>query len=560
MTIGQFRYRAALEDFHEARQRADLQEVLARLTGKSNELLSYEEVAQKLRLAARTERGLQSIPVKAIVGSVSRYADFTRTFLPRRTEDKERWVGVKTAFSDLTGTGMPPIEVYKVGDVYFVLDGNHRVSVARQEGWPHIEAHVIEVQTNIPLTPDIQPDDLIVKAEYADFLEQTGLANLRPDVELSLTAPGQYAKLQEQIQVHRYFLVQDQQRQVTYQEAAADWYDQVYTPVAEAISERGLLRWFPNRTATDLYLWVSEHRQALEWELGWVIRPEAAVADLVAKESARAEEQETAPGGWRRARLVDRYLDRLFADILVPLSGTPESWQALEQAIAIAQREEAHLHGLHIVDSEAQIRSPEALALHARFQQQCAAAGVTGSLAIESGDVTRKICERALLTDLIVLHVAHPPAVGLPGLGSGLRTILRRSARPLLAVPGEASRLERALLIFDGSPKAREALFVAAYLGERWRTALTVIALLEEAKAAPSVLDYARSYLEFHELAADFVLTTGPLDVVLKTVAERQIDLVLMGGYSASALEEVMVGSAVNFMLREANCPLLICR
>jgi nucleotide-binding universal stress UspA family protein len=560
MTIGQFRYQAAVQDFREARQRADLQEVLARLTRKSNALLSFEEVAQKLRLATRTERGVQSIPVKAIVGSVSRYADFTRTFLPRRTDDKERWVRVKAAFSDLKETGMLPIEVYKVGDVYFVLDGNHRVSVARQEGWPYIEAHVIEVQTNIPLTPDIQPDDLIVKAEYADFLEQTGLATLRPAVNLSLTAPGQYEKLKEQIQVHHYFLVQDQQRQVTYQEAAADWYDEVYIPVAEAIRERGLLRWFPGRTVTDLYLWVSEHRQALEWELGWAIRPEAALTDLTAKESARAESQEAAPGSWRTARLVDRYTDRLFMDILVPLSGTLESWRALEQALVIAQREEARLHGLHIVDSEAQSRSPEALALQSRFQQQCAAAGVAGSLAIESGEVARQICQRALLTDLIVLHVAHPPAAGLPSLSSGLRTIIRRSARPLLAVPGEVSRLERALLLYDGSPKAKEALFVAAYLGERWQTSLIVLAWPDGSKVGPSVLDYARRYLEFHELSAAFILTNGSLDGVLKIMKECQTDLVLMGGYSTSALAEVMVGSTVNLMLREANCPLLICR
>jgi nucleotide-binding universal stress UspA family protein len=560
MTVGQFHYQAALQDFREARQRADLQEVLARLTRKSNALLSFEEVAQKLRLATRTERGVQSIPVKAIVGSVSRYADFTRTFLPRRTDDKERWVRVKAAFSDLKETGMLPIEVYKVGDVYFVLDGNHRVSVARQEGWPYIEAHVIEVQTNIPLTPDIQPDDLIVKAEYADFLEQTGLATLRPAVNLSLTAPGQYEKLKEQIQVHHYFLVQDQQRQVTYQEAAADWYDEVYIPVAEAIRERGLLRWFPGRTVTDLYLWVSEHRQALEWELGWAIRPEAALTDLAAKESARAESQEAAPGSWRTARLVDRYTDRLFMDILVPLSGTLESWRALEQALVIAQREEARLHGLHIVDSEAQSRSPEALALQSRFQQQCAAAGVAGSLAIESGEVARQICQRALLTDLIVLHVAHPPAAGLPSLSSGLRTIIRRSARPLLAVPGEVSRLERALLLYDGSPKAKEALFVAAYLGERWQTSLIVLAWPDGSKVGPSVLDYARRYLEFHELSAAFILTNGSLDGVLKIMKECQTDLVLMGGYSTSALAEVMVGSTVNLMLREANCPLLICR
>jgi hypothetical protein len=84
MPINNVNYQSALQDFNEARLKASMQEALARLTGKSNELLSYEEVAQKLKLRARSDRGVHEIPVKAIVGSVGRYTDFTRTFLPRR--------------------------------------------------------------------------------------------------------------------------------------------------------------------------------------------------------------------------------------------------------------------------------------------------------------------------------------------------------------------------------------------------------------------------------------------------------------------------------------------
>ena len=272
-------FRQAVYDFHAARQRAALEEVLARMTGKSNQLLSYEEVAQKLKLQARAERGVRSIPLNAIVGSVGRYTDFTRSFLPRNPGDEERWARVKASLDGLTA-GWPPIEVYQVGEVYFVLDGNHRVSIARQEGWEKIEARVVEVKTNIPLTLDVSPDDLIVKAEYAEFLDETEIHKLRPQADLSVSVPGQYDKLREYIQVHRYYMGLDFQRDISYEEALTHWYDTVYLPLVEIIRERGLLRWFPGRTETDLYLWLSEHRAALQDELGWELRPEA-VADIM---------------------------------------------------------------------------------------------------------------------------------------------------------------------------------------------------------------------------------------------------------------------------------------
>lgn len=559
-SIKDHNYQTALHDFGDARAKASMQEVLARLTGKSNELLSYEEVAEKLKLSARSERGITEIPLKAIVGSVGRYTDFTRSFLPRNDIDKERWARVKAAIDDPGGMGLPPIDVYKVGEVYFVLDGNHRVSVARQEGFQYIQAHVIEVKTDIPLTPDIQPDDLIVKAEYADFLEKTDLLHFYPEADLSVTVPGQYEKLLEHIQVHRYFMGIDFKREISYPEAVAHWYDTVYMPIVEPIRERGLLRWFPGRTETDMYLWVSEHRVALEKELGWAVSPEAAVEDLAARENPQAESDMSGTGNWRLTKMFDRYTDMLFRDILVPVNGSPESWMAFEQAVQIARREKAALHGLNVVGARGKVDSAKALAVQAQFSQLSERAKVKGSLAVVRGNIPDQVCQRALLTDLIVLNMAHPPASGLSSLNSGLRSIIWRSARPILTVPGKVSSMDRALVAFDGSVRSREALFVAAYLAERWQTALTVVTVSEGGKISASVQDYARSYLELHEIEAEFVSIDGPLDAFLKVIKDHKINLVLMGGYSGTALKEVILGSAVNFLLRKVDCPLLICR
>ncbi len=85
MSSNPYRFRAAIYDFQSAHQRAGLEEVLAHVRGRSNDLLSYDEVAQKLKLRARSDAGIKMIPLDAIVGSAGRYTDFTRTFLPRNT-------------------------------------------------------------------------------------------------------------------------------------------------------------------------------------------------------------------------------------------------------------------------------------------------------------------------------------------------------------------------------------------------------------------------------------------------------------------------------------------
>ena len=559
MSPNPLRYRMAIQDFQAARQRAAVQEVLARFTRKSNRLLSYDDVAEKLKLRLRTERGVQQVPLDAIIGSVGRYTDFTRTFLPRQVKDLQRWARVKAAMED--GVDMPPIEVYKVGEAYFVVDGNHRVSIAREEGSPTIAAHVIEFSTPIQLMPDVQPDDLIIQAEYAAFLDATHLHEARPNVDLRVTSCCQYDRLMEEIRISQYVL-EEQGRQhippvqtMSLPDAAALWYDTTYIPLAEAIRDRGLLRGFPGRTITDLYIWISENRAALEEELGWQIHSEVAATDLILARRARAK-----TGSWRKARTVTRYTDRLFMDILVPLHGDSESWDALEQAVLIAQREGAKVHGLHIVKASANVESQQSLALRARFDRRCAEAGVDGKLVVEAGQVARKISERAAMTDLIVMKVAHPPGGRLSALRSPLRAIIADSSCPVLGIPAKASDLQRALLFYDGSELAKEALFVAAYLAELWKTTLLVFTVQDGPQAATSAQDYVRRYLDLHEVRADYLISEqGSTDFLTQTVEARDVDLVLMGSHAGRVLERVLIGSTLDYMLRQSRVPTLIC-
>ena len=550
----QYNYQMAIHDFQSARQRAAIQEILARITGKSTQLLSYDEVAEKLKLRARSERGIQHIPLDGIVGSVGRDTDFTRAFLPRRAVDRQRWANVKAAMQE--GGGLPPIEVYKVGDVYFVIDGNHRVSIARQEGATTIEARVIEVRTDVPLTPDIQPDDLIIKAEYAEFLAATHITDLRPNVDLSVSIPGQYETLMSQIYLQKFIMVEDLKLNASLQDAVEAWYDNIYIPLAETIRDRGLLRLFPGRTTTDLYVWISEHRNDLEKELGLEIQSDIAATDLILERSTQSE-----PGSWRKARTATRYMDRLFADILVPLSGYEESWDALDQAIIIAKHENARLCGLHIVDSLDEVEQSNAQGVKTRFERTCKDADISGNLVIDVGDITRKICDRAVLTDLVILKITHPPMGGLSSLTSPFRTIIENSARPLITVPANARDFKRALLAYDGSERAKEALFVATYFAEMWKTELIVFTALDGARIKPEVQDYVKRYLDIHEVEADYIVTGQDSKASLKrTIDDRQVDLVLMGTYGRSAIREVVAGGTLDYILRESNVPTFICR
>jgi nucleotide-binding universal stress UspA family protein len=576
-------YRAIL-DFRRARSQGNREMLKARLTGRSASLLSYEEVRQMLKARTGQRTGPKDIPLEAIVGSVDRYTEFTRSFLPLEAQDEERWARIQVKFSEMEG--LPPIEVYRIGQVYFVRDGNHRVSVARQMGATHIDAYVTVVETKVPLSPDVQPSDLIVKAEYANFLMQTRLDEIRPGADLTVTVPGQFQKLLAQIERHRQVLSTEERREIPDDEAVARWYDEIYWPAVEAIRDLGVLEAF-DRTETDLYLWVSEHRQALEDALGWEIEPEEAAADLIDRygpgvprritrslgqllETLIPDELEggPAPGTWRRERLALHRDDCMFADILVPVSGEARGWPAVAQAVEIACRENARLLGLHVVRSAADRESEPVQAIRAEFNRQCQALGVEGQMAIEVGRVARRICERSRWADLVVLDVAHPPAAQgdarrLAGarLSSGFGMLIRRCATPVLAVPGTFSPLSRPLLAFDGSPKAREALYIVTYLALRGQVPLALLTVSEEGRHDPDPLVEAEAYLTEQGVEFQALHEEGPVAAaILQTAKALGNDLILMGGYGHSPLTEIVLGSAVDEVLSRSRQPVLICR
>lgn len=577
-TVDNLVFASAVRDFQNARRKAAMQDIVATLTGKSDNLLSYEEIASLLKVEGSTRRGLEEIPLDAIVGSVGRYADFTRTFLPRRPGDQERWAHIK--LKTLYHGGLPPIEVYKIGETYFVLDGNHRVSVARELGATTIQAYVTEVHTKIPLDPDIGPDDLIIKARYAEFLEFTGLDRARPQADFGVTAPGQYRHLEDEIVRHSYRLEQERGRKVAIDEAAADWYDSVYRPVAAVIGGGGILGDFPGRTVTDLYVWVSQHRAELAGELGWQVNPALAASDLtdrygrsrrrvVSRWGRRLRQAMTperlqpgpAPGEWREH--VTAMPDRsLFTHVLVPISGQPESWFALDQSLIVAQREATEVHGLHVVPTHADRDSEAVRSLSEEFQRRTEVAGVPATLHVDTGRIARAICRRAQWTDLVVVKLTYPPAeTPSKKLASGFRSLIQRCSRPVLAVPGEPSRMERALLAYDGSPKANEALYLATYLAARWQTQLAVLTVEDADHTTRETQVRAQEYLESRGIVADYVLATGPVgSAVLDHARAWRADLVIMGGYGFSPVWEVMLGSAVDQVLRTSPVPTLICR
>jgi nucleotide-binding universal stress UspA family protein len=571
-------YASAVADFREARRRASMEQIMARLRGEPVDLLSYEDVRRKLRATVTPWVELKEIPLDAIVGSVGRYLDFTRSFLPRHDSNQERWARVQLAVTN--PEGVPPIEVYEMGDVYFVRDGHHRVSVARQLGSTLIQAYVTQVKIRVPLSLGVRVEDLWIKAEYAEFLERTNLDELRPEADLEVTEAGQYAKLEGHIAVHRYFMGLDLQRDVSHEEAVAHWYDDVYLPVVDLIRSQGVLLEFPTRTETDLYLWLLDHRAALEEALGGQVQTESAAQHLAAAHGERSRglvartgqmlkaavlpsplEGGPPPGRWREERVAPRVEDRLFPDILVPVSGQEEGWQALTQAIEVARREDGRLRGLHVVPGEDQLQSQAAREVQDEFRRRCEAAGVTGQLTLEVGKVAPTIRAHSGWADLVVVHVAHPPGPwALARLSSNLRTLLLACARPVLAVPGDFSPVSRALLAHDGSPKAEEALFIAAYLAGRWQTSLVVLTVLE-GRATLEDQQHAREYLESHSIEAEYLLETGPVaGTMLRVAEERECDLVLMGGYGHNPVVEVVLGSAVDSLLRESCTPVLICR
>lgn len=324
----------AAADFDRARFKNNINDVLSVISRRPNWLMAFDEVQRAIPIKGQSYKGVQTVPVSSIIGSVDRYHDFDRAFLPTHQKTRARWESVDRA--TLSDVVLPPVQVYQVGEVYFVKDGNHRVSVAREKGADYIDAEVIELTTNVPITPDTDARDLLKMGEYSRFLEATHLDKLRPETHIDFTTLGRYDDLLEHISAHRWYMGIEQQRPIDWQEAVLDWHDTIYLPLAQIIERTGILRDFPGHTVGDLYLWIMDHR--------WYLREES--GQEVGMETAALRYTETY-GTWTRKVL--RYLRKLRQAATRPLVITA---QGIARALGAGSSPTGPLSESMIMDAE----------------------------------------------------------------------------------------------------------------------------------------------------------------------------------------------------------------
>jgi hypothetical protein len=251
--------------FDRARRRSAYARLARIVQGGSRDLLPLDQAVERLRPFARRYLGIRPIPVSQVVGTEGRGGDFDRDFQPRRPDVRERWRRVEQAFPD---AGFPPIVVYQLGDAYFVIDGHHRVAIARQQGMETIDAEVTELKARWHLPADADIVELIHAEQERIFMDESGLGEARPEAHMRFSRPVGYVELLETVQLHGYHLMLAAQRALPRAEIAADWYETVYLPTIEAIHAERLDEVCPEVTDPDRFLWVWNRRRELIPEYG----------------------------------------------------------------------------------------------------------------------------------------------------------------------------------------------------------------------------------------------------------------------------------------------------
>ena len=284
-------------DFDRARQKALVNDLLSVFSRRPDDLISFHEFAM---VQARQEsyRGMQEVPIRQIIGSFDRFRDFDRAFLPRHARSAGRWKNVDRAYHQ--EIRLPPVQLYKVGDIYFVKDGNHRVSVAREHGVEFIDAEVIESHVRVPIEASMSPFQLL-QVEYAEFLRLTNLDRLRPEHDIRPSALGRYDEIWEHIVVRQLELTDTQGLKSRSGSRAELVRRHLPADRPDCPRTRGAYR-FPNRTEADIYLWVMAHRNDLIEHEEHEIAPVDAIQDLATRSRNQSPGSVWAgfAGSWRR--------------------------------------------------------------------------------------------------------------------------------------------------------------------------------------------------------------------------------------------------------------------
>jgi len=248
----------AQSDFSRARRSRLLADIGRRLRREPDDvalMLPFEEVVEALGRSGQHDLGLQVVPLDAIVGTVDRAVDFDRGFRPTSARLRSRWERIASA--QRRGEALPPVSLYKIGDLYFVRDGHHRVSVAKSLGRDDIDAYVVEVTTRLRLGEDTRVSDLPLKDHERLFRERVPLpAEARRRLEL--TDPWDFGVLSEAVEAWGFRAMQNRRTYMDRAEVAHHWFNEEYEPVVELLRAGDLIG--PDETETEAYLRLAEDR------------------------------------------------------------------------------------------------------------------------------------------------------------------------------------------------------------------------------------------------------------------------------------------------------------
>ena len=267
------------EDFNKAHTKAFINEIQHLLSPEEASLISLNDVKQMIKSNAETYVGMKVIPIDKIIGSEGRYKDFDNRFFPKSSHLKNRWQHVdEAAIKDIT---LPPIKVYELAGVYFVRDGNHRVSVAKARGTEFIDAEVVSLQSEIKLKKADSLKEItkqIINYEKRVFYSETGFGDITDYWCLDFSSPGRYDVIYNHILTHKYYMNLNKDTEISMEEAIKSWFFNVYFPLVSIIREKYILRNFPGRTLADLYVWTVRYWDDLKKKFGDDIPMDAAVS------------------------------------------------------------------------------------------------------------------------------------------------------------------------------------------------------------------------------------------------------------------------------------------
>lgn len=269
------------QDFTKAHNKALINEIAHFLSPEEASLISFNDIKSILKPKNEMYMGMKTIPVAQIVGSEGRYKDFDNEFFPKSNFMRDRWKHVDEA--NIKSIDLPPIKVYELAGLYFVRDGNHRVSVAKLRGTEFIDAEVVSLQSEIKLRPMRSLTSMvkqIISYEKRIFYAETLFGDITDFWGLDFSTTGQYDVIYNHILTHKYFINESQPEEIEFENAVTSWYTEVYCPIIDIIEKKHIMRAFPQRTKSDLYVWLIKYWDDLKKKLGDAIPLDEAVNDF----------------------------------------------------------------------------------------------------------------------------------------------------------------------------------------------------------------------------------------------------------------------------------------